>query len=324
MTTTRPDSIPMYDELPISEFGGRHAWAIPECATIGTLGFIDETIRLGALRSIRKGLVFSLNAPLEVIDPPFFGRSKLEHSVDVKREGLVLDDRIDALYPQVSSQWDALNHIGAAPGVFFGGSDLEAQLDGSRNGIDVWAREGIAGRAVLLDMEAVMLQKDAEYSPGSNTTMSVADMESALHRQGVGLQFGDILLLHTGYLEWYRAQTFDARRALSEAGSEVVAAGLEHSESVARFLWDSGVAAIAADSLGVEAWPPIRDPQAQPFGFLHSELIGHLGMAIGELWELGSLLSHCRHEQVWDFFLVSAPLNLRGGVGSPANALAIV
>lgn len=321
---TRPETIPDYDNLPLSQFGGRHAWEVPACREIGSLGFIDNAVRRAALQSIHSGAVINLNAPLNVIDPPFFGREKLGHSINVKREGLVLDDKIDALYPQVSSQWDALNHIGAGPGVFFGGSDLDAQLSGETNGIDLWARTGIVGRGVLVDMEPVMLQKHSDYSPGNAHTMSTNDVQEALQRQGVTLQFGDILVLRTGFLRWYRDLSANARRAMSEAGSEVTAAGLEHTEDVARFLWDTGIAAIAADSLGVEAWPPIRTPEHQPFGFLHSELIGHLGMAIGELWELDALLAHCQATNRWDFFLTAAPLNLRGGVGSPANALAII
>lgn len=268
--------------------------------------------------------MISLNAPLEIIDPPFFGRQPLDRSVEVKRDGLVLDDRIDALYPQVSSQWDALNHIGAAPGVYFGGATLEEQLAGEKNGIDVWARSGIAGRGVLLDLEAVMLRKDRNYTPGSNTVMELADIREAMSAQGVALQFGDILVIYTGYLRWYRDQTEAVRQQLSSDGSEVVAAGLDHTEEIARFLWDTGIAAIASDNLGVEAWPPNRSAEAQPFGFLHSSLIGHLGMAVGELWELDELHAHCVTSGRSDFMLVSAPLNVRGGIGSPANALALV
>lgn len=320
----RPADIPSYDDLPLSDFGGRHSWDVPACATVGTLGFIDEAVRLGALRSVRSGRVISLNAPMEVIDPPFFGRQPLSREIEVKRDGLVLDDRIDALYPQVSSQWDALNHIGAAPGVYFGDARLPEQLVGDVNGIEVWARTGIAGRGVLLDLETVLLDRDPDYSPGSDTTMSLADIRSAIERQGVELRFGDILLVYTGYLRWYRAQTREVREALSADGSEVIAAGLDHTEEIARFLWDGGISAIASDNLGVEAWPPRREPEVQPFGFLHSSLIGHLGMAIGELWELDELRAHCRKTGQWDFLLASAPLNVRGAIGSPANALALV
>ena len=319
---TRP--VPLYDELPLSPYGGRHAWDVARCTGIGTLGLIDDQIRLHALRSARTGELISLNAPLDVMDPPLFGRAPLQHSVETKREGLVLDDRLDAVYPQVSSQWDALNHIGAHPGVFFGGSTLDEQLSGAVNGIDVWARRGIAGRGVLVDMETTMTGVHGDYCPGEPIEITVEDLQTALAAQGTDLRFGDILVIRTSYLDWYRTLDGDARTAIAEAGPDVRAAGLAHTEDTARFLWNAGCAAIASDSLGVEVWPPDRTPDRQPFGFLHSSLIGHLGMAIGELWELGELRDRCRARGAWDFLLVSAPLYVHGGVGSPSNAVAMV
>lgn len=285
---------------------------------------ITDEIRMSAMSSVQTGEVVSVNAELGIIDPPIFGREPLQQSIEIKREGLLLDDRIDAFYPQVSSQWDALNHVGADPGVFFGGRSLDEQQSEKLNGIDVWARSGIVGRGVLLDLEPVLRDQDPDFDPGSATPISVADLGRALDEQNVSLQFGDILVLNVGYLSWYKNLGYDRRVELSRAGGEVKAVGLEHSEQMARFLWDSGVCAIAADFLGVEMWPPDRTAEARPFGFLHSMLIGHFGMAIGELWELDTLLSRCRERNRWDFLLVSAPMNLPGGIGSPSNALAIL
>ena len=58
-------------------------------------------------------------------------------------------------------------------------------------------------------------------------------------------------------------------------------------------------------------------------GFLHIQLIAHLGMALGELWDLDALAEDCAADGVYECMVMSAPLNLRGGVGSPPNALAI-
>jgi len=57
--------------------------------------------------------------------------------------------------------------------------------------------------------------------------------------------------------------------------------------------------------------------------FLHFWLIPCLGMPIGELWWLDDLARACAADRRWVFQLVSEPLNVRGGVGSPPNALAI-
>jgi hypothetical protein len=52
-------------------------------------------------------------------------------------------------------------------------------------------------------------------------------------------------------------------------------------------------------------------------------LIGQFGMALGELWWLRDLAGDCAADGIYEMFLVSAPLNAPGGIGSPANAVAI-
>jgi hypothetical protein len=46
-------------------------------------------------------------------------------------------------------------------------------------------------------------------------------------------------------------------------------------------------------------------------------------MPLGELWDLDELASECASDGVYEFMLVSVPLYIPGGVGSPANAYAI-
>jgi hypothetical protein len=46
-------------------------------------------------------------------------------------------------------------------------------------------------------------------------------------------------------------------------------------------------------------------------------------MAIGELWDLSRLAADCGADGRYEAFLVSAPLNKTGGIGSPPNAIAL-
>jgi hypothetical protein len=46
-------------------------------------------------------------------------------------------------------------------------------------------------------------------------------------------------------------------------------------------------------------------------------------MPIGELWWLEELAEHPQGDGRYEHLLVSAPLHVKGGVGSPANALAL-
>lgn len=82
-------------------------------------------------------------------------------------------------------------------------------------------------------------------------------------------------------------------------------------------LWDWGVAAVASDNFTVEPWPFEEHS-------LHSALLNRLGIPLGELWRLDGLAAGCRAAGRHQFLLTSAPLNVHGGVGSPANALAIL
>ena len=64
-------------------------------------------------------------------------------------------------------------------------------------------------------------------------------------------------------------------------------------------------------------------PGDRAVGSLHRRLIPLLGMALGEFFDLDNLAAACASDSRWDFLIVSAPLHLIGGVGSPANAVVI-
>jgi hypothetical protein len=46
-------------------------------------------------------------------------------------------------------------------------------------------------------------------------------------------------------------------------------------------------------------------------------------MPIGEPWKLDPLAAACAADRGWPFLLAAAPLSVVGGVGSPANAIAL-
>ena len=55
-------------------------------------------------------------------------------------------------------------------------------------------------------------------------------------------------------------------------------------------------------------------------GFQHRRLIALQGMPIGEMWDVDELAQACVGDGTYECMLVSIPLNLPDGVGSPANA----
>jgi hypothetical protein len=92
-----------------------------------------------------------------------------------------------------------------------------------------------------------------------------------------------------------------------------------HGGEVTEFLWDNQIAAVAADNSALEA---TRAGDSAPLA-LHVGLIARLGMPLGELWLLDAPAADCAADGVYNTMIVSAPLNVRGGAGSPANALAL-
>jgi kynurenine formamidase len=314
--------LPRYQDLPAAPHGGRSAWGL--FGSDDNLGLVNlmtpERIAAGA-RLVRTGQVFSLDLPLGSVAPTLArSRGVPRHRV-LHRTGTVgFDDVYDNFYPQASSQWDSLAHVGYWPGEMYNGATEDDVLAGSRNGIDHWARHGMAGRAVVLDVAGAMRDAGRPYPPGESVALGVEELELARRRAGVEFAPGDTILLHTGFAAWYLEQPQRAKDAMP---ANLAAPGVAHTEAVCEYLWNSHAAAIGSDTFAVEVWPPDPDPAARPMGFAHQVLIGQFGMALGELWWLQDLVNDCAADGVYEAFFVAAPLNAPGGIGSPANAVAI-
>ena len=56
---------------------------------------------------------------------------------------------------------------------------------------------------------------------------------------------------------------------------------------------------------------------------LHQVAIPHIGLFIGEMWDLDGLAADCAADGVYDCWLTAAPLPVTGAVGAPVNPLAV-
>ena len=314
--------LPSYADLPPAPGGGRSGWGLfGEGDNLGLVNLMTPERIAAAARLIRRGQLFCLDLPLGSIAPALATfRGEPRHQVLHQPGSAGFDDVYDNFYPQASSQWDSLAHVGYAPDQMYNGATEREVLAGTRNTIDHWARHGMAGRAVLLDTERARREAGRAYDPGEPVALDVGDLELARRQAGVEFATGDIILLHTGFAAWYLEQPHEVKARLH---GDVAAPGLAHTEAVCEYLWNSHAAAIGCDTFGVEVFPSDRSAQAHPFGFLHNMLIGQFGMALGELWWLSDLAVDCAADGVYEMFGVSAPLNAPGGIGSPANAVAI-
>jgi kynurenine formamidase len=232
------------------------------------------------------------------------------------------DDLVDNFAMQGSSQWDGLRHVRYREFGYWGGRQDE-DVDGQGLlGMERWAEHGIIGRGVLIDAVRYFEAQGRPLDAQTRTCITGRDIEAIAQQQGVELEQGDIILLRTGWLTWFKGLTADKQEKLrgrlnpGEDGLDMP--GLDPATETAAWLWDKRIAAIAADNPALEALRVDAN-----VGFQHRRLIALQGMAIGELWELDPLAEDCAADGVYEFMLVSAPLNIPGAVGSPANAYAI-
>jgi hypothetical protein len=271
----------------------------------GTLNLLTPDRVLAAARSIRTGRSFGLNLDLTLPDPPLFGRSALRHEV-TNTSNVVHDDIYHGWNTQASSQWDGFRHMGHREHGHYGG------VPDAEHGVHHWAARGIVGRAVLADVDRWRAAVGRPLRQGEADAITADDLRGCLDAQGTPVEAGDVLLVRTGYVTWYRSLD---RAGREEHAAQPATPGLSGAD-VPAALWDLHVSALASDNPAVEVIPPIGP-------FLHPSLLPLLGLPLGELWDLDALAVDCAADGTYDAFFTSAPLNMPGGVATPPNAVAI-
>lgn len=322
-------TLPSYDELPVAPGAPPgSAWGVwGEHDVLGCLHLLTPERAVEAAALVRRGATFALNWDMELPDPPLFGRPAFEHRVSWLPNRMGHDDALGGWNTQSSSQWDGFRHIRHARHGFYSGVADED------HGVHHWARRGLVGRAVLLDVARWREQVGRPLDPTAADPIEATELVEVAAAQGVELREGDVLLLRTGWMAWYRSLDLAARREV--AAAELRTPGLRGDEATARVLWDLHVAAVAADNPALEVLPPaqlatpeqLERAMSEPDGFtdvfVHLRLLPLLGLPIGELWDLDALADDCAADGVYEGMFTSAPLNLRGGVASPPNALVL-
>jgi len=314
-------ALPRFADLPVHPNAPPgSSWGVfGEADELGTLNFIGPEQVQAAAALVRAGRVFALNWDVALPSPPFFMRGEPSHTLFEKFDGIVLDDWLDNFYLQGSTQWDGLRHYSDADYGWYSGAthdDVSASGPG-RLGIEHFARRGIVARGVVLDVVRSVEREGGRLDPFDFFPIGPELIERVAGEQGVDLRVGDVLLFRTGWVGAYERLTQDKREQLAAAGRPG-SPGLS-GEDLPAFLWDHGIAAVAADNPALEAGHPGTGSNLS----LHKALLARLGMPLGELWVLEPLAADCAADGVYECLLTSAPLNVAGGAGSPANALAI-
>lgn len=290
----------------------------------GTLNHLTDVQRAYAATLVHTGTSISLSLPFDMNGPQKGWRRRtnpihtmLDTGTDAEAgiqgfpHGIGGADDVISMPLQCSTQWDGLGHIfdhGQAWNGRRAGSVVTSEGD-QVTGIET-AASLIAGRGVLLDV-GTALGTDGELPDGFAITAE--HLRITAETQGVTAQIrqGDIVCVRTGQLS-------RARRLGWGDYAGGAAPGL--SFGTADWLHDSEIAAIATDTWGFEVRPNEFDDAFQP---LHQVAIPHIGLYIGEMWNLDGLATACAVDNRYDFLLIAAPLPVTGAVGAPVNPIAL-
>jgi kynurenine formamidase len=283
---------------------------------LGTLRFITPEVRVAAASEVRHGITVSLAHDLRT-------RPTSEQPVPATHHMLASGDALHAsgvpgyeatrdyvgleVHGLGTTHLDALCHMFVQGQMYNGRPASEVSSTGAQTNTVMTVADGIVGRGLLLDIPG--LRGTDALEVGDRVT--AADLDSAMTRQSVAVNSGDVVVVCTGR---------DARRQRGaiEPFSEGLA-GLD--PSCLKWLDDHEVALLAGDGIS-DPMPAHADPQ-WPFP-IHQIAITALGMHLVDNCRLDGLLEACGRLGQWSFLLTICPLRIPGGTGCPVNPIAVL
>ncbi|KAJ5975932.1 hypothetical protein N7481_009639 [Penicillium waksmanii] len=309
-----PNSLrfPSHDELPtLPDAPQGAAWVWGKEDQLGRLNLLTPERVKAAAAEIKTGHMVRLDLPLNVPTTPAFGREVFQHKIKTNIADMGYDDTY-TMNTQSSTQWDGFRHFCHVPTkTFYNGaksSDFVGENPNLRCSIHHWADHGIAGRGVLLDYYHYAHTHNKPYHPYKAHAISLAEIQACAATQGLDIRPesqggdirpGDVLFVRSGFVQEYYKLSPDERHAAATR-KKVEFAGLSREKPLRDWLHDCYFAGGGLSMLSL--W----------------------GCPIGEMWDLEKLAAKCRALGKWTFFMTSAPANMPGGVGSHANATAIL
>lgn len=295
----------------------------------GTMNFLTDQKRIEAARLVQTGRSYSLSLPFDMDGPQNGWRRRtnpvhtmLDTGTDAVTgvqgfpHGIGGADDVIAMPLQCSTQWDGLGHIFDHGRAWNGrpADSVVTSLGDGVTGIETVA-DVVCGRGVLLDVgRAVGI--DGELPDGFAITEEHLERTIAAQGASAAVGRGDIVVVRTGQLTRARRGVAAGEGWGGYAGGS--APGL--SFTTADWLHRTEIAAIATDTWGFEVRPNEFDDAFQP---LHQVAIPHLGLFLGEMWDLDGLAAVCAEDGRYDFLLTAAPLRVTGAVGAPVNPIAL-
>ncbi|MFZ0385790.1 MAG: cyclase family protein [Solirubrobacteraceae bacterium] len=286
---------------------------------LGTLNFIDGAKRRAASQAIRSGETLSLSIEYGLDGPQSgnIGRFNPVHTMTLTDQssrsfphGIGAADDLLVMPMQAATHWDGLGHI-YDHGIAWNGrraSDVVNSDGDTVTGIER-VTHAFASRAVLLDVASAV--GNGELPDGYAITTEHLLQTIAIQGGTAHVGRGDIVLLRTGQLSRCRRDGWG-----QYAGGPAPGVSFETID----WIHDTEIAAIATDTWGAEVRPNEFPDAFQPW---HQVVIPHLGLYVGEMFDLDTLAEACAADGNYDCLLIAAPLAVKGGVGAPVNPVAV-
>ncbi|MGH6991874.1 MAG: cyclase family protein [Caulobacteraceae bacterium] len=208
-----------------------------------------------------------------------------------------------AFHGMAASHLDALCHVFQGGRMYGGRPASEVKSTGARRNTVMTLKDGLAGRAVLLDaprkLEIAFVEPDH--------ALEVEELERIEARSNVRVGKGDVVLVRTGR-DVRRGQVDDQR-----------VAGL--APEAALWLHERQASMLGGD--GVH--DPVPPGQMAPGWPMPIHMLGLVAMGLHLLdnLDLEAAGEKCAKIGRWEFLLTLAPLRIIGGTGSPLNPIAM-
>ncbi len=211
------------------------------------------------------------------------------------------NDDLMNLWMGIGSQIDGLGHMGINHVYYNGHHASDFVTPKGLTNLSIDRLPPIVSRGVLLDITRL---KGVDRLP-SGYAINVEDIEAAAKAGKVEIEAGDVVLLHTGWLD-----VMDSDPAAFMAGQPGL--GL----AGAKYLAARGVVAVGADNWALEAIPAEDPNQAFP---VHPELLAKNGVYILENMDTRELAA----DGVSEFLFVLGQPRFVGAVQAVINPVAI-
>jgi kynurenine formamidase len=297
---------------------------------LGTLNYIDDAKRAAAAALARTGRAFSLAVELSRTGPGgghrsdghLGGGNPVHTMLDSGMEaaactqghphGFGAADDVVFMPLRSGTHWDGLGHVFDDALAWNGRhcADVVTAAGDRVTGAERQAAEFVS-RGVLLDVGRVI--GGGSLPDGHPITDDQLQATIAAHGPSAAVGRGDIVLIRTGHLARCRGTGDWAGYASGPAS------GLSFGSLA--WLHSTEIAAVATDTFAVEVRPhEFEAPCLLP---LHQIAIPNIGLFLGEMFDLEALAADCAADGVYEFLLVAAGLPIAGGVGLPANPIAV-